>query len=398
MNNSRLESITLLLLFSVLLLLPFHRLYELPLLLLSGLGLWQLLSGKLSLKESPNRDFLWCFGLYFWLLLLASLDSAWPQKSWLITLSSVRFLLSGLAVLSLLKATTLRRYLPKMVSLLLLFWAFDAMLQYVFSADLFGIESYPGRLSGIFGNNVKLGPVLALFLPLLLMFLSKQAAWKFWLGLTVCLLVIVLSGTRSAWLMSGFILLLWFFRQVRRQRLLKLSKMALLALLAGLLLWQVSDDFRLRIERSAAIFNGNEQGLDFALADRLPIWRTAWSVFKAHPINGVGPRAFRQVYADYAEADDVWQQQNTVALHTHHWVLELLAESGIVGLLLFLLMVGRLWIMCRNNMRNSLIWAGSSALMAAFLPLISLYSLFSSFWSVCLWWWILVIFTVIKND
>lgn len=398
MNSSRLEQITLLLLFLVLLLLPFHRLYELPLLLLSGMGLWQLLNAKLSLKESPNREFLWFFGLYFLWLCIASLDSYWPQKSWLITVSSLRFLLSGIAVLSILKAATLRRYLPKMVSFLLLFWAVDAMFQYVFSVDLFGIESYSGRLSGIFGNNVKLGPVLALFLPLLLIFLSKQAAWKTWFGVGVCLLVIVLSGTRSAWLMAGLILLLWFFRQVRQQRWIKLSKMAFLGMLAALLLWQVSDDFRLRVERSAAIFHGDEQGWDFALADRLPIWRTAWSMFKAHPINGVGPRAFRQVYADYADADDVWQKKNEVALHAHHWLLELLAETGVMGLLLFFIMVWRLWMACRNQVQSPLIWAGSSALVAAFLPLVSLYSLFSSFWSVCLWWWILVIFTVLKND
>ena len=44
------------------------------------------------------------------------------------------------------------------------FWAVDALVQGVLGHNLLGQPPYPGRLTGIFGQNVKLGPVLALFL------------------------------------------------------------------------------------------------------------------------------------------------------------------------------------------------------------------------------------------
>ncbi|WP_154224600.1 O-antigen ligase family protein [Marinicella rhabdoformis] len=389
------------LLFLVPVLLPFGRLYELPVLLLSVFGLIHAIKGRHELSSNHTvKLFSSVYALYFLLMFVASIDSYWPDKSWLVTWGSLRFYFAGLAVLLFCSESKYKIHSTLLMSItvLMTFWSVDALVQYLLGHDLFGIQSYPGRLSGVFGMNVKLGPVLALFLPFALMYLKQKSPWLRWLVVAVLLLVIVLSGTRSAWLMAAFVMLAFWWTQVKGRRLVLMVKSMLFLMVATLLLWKVSPDFKQRLERSAAVFQGDSAGLDFALADRLPIWQTAWEMIKAHPLNGVGPRAFRKAYPDYAASNDVWLAQNTQGLHAHHWLLEVMAETGVFGLLLFSAMAFILIQIMIKHKSNQCLWAPAVALVAAFLPVVSLYSIFSSFWSMCLWWVLVLFFVAVKDD
>ena len=378
-------------------LLPFGRLSELPILILAVWGLGLLVSRPLLLWQHESvKTLIWVFLAYFLMTLISSLDSAWPQKSWLITAASVRFLLMGMVVLYLASHETLKTVM-KWVALLAVFWSVDAMVQYVAGVDLLGRASYPGRLTGVFGENVKLGPVMALLLPIL-MIQSHQVGvlWR-WLGVSLAVLVILLSGTRSAWLMMAFVLLMYAWHHVQGRRWLLLLKSTALMVLGVLLLWYFSADFKQRVDRSIHVLNGDVSALDYALADRLPIWHTAIEMYQSHPINGVGASAFRSVYQDFAAEDDVWVQQQGQGLHAHHWVLEVMAETGSVGLLLMLL----LWVVLIRYVRpvfaDDAVWPAGVALLAAMLPVVSLYSLFSSFWSICLWWLVVLLLLGAKH-
>ncbi len=384
--------------FSMWVLLPFGRLAELPVLGLSIIGVYVLIHYRdLMFGSKTVRTFSICFGLYFLMLVVASLDSYWANKSWLITLSSLRFYFAGLALLFYLKDEHVHK-LQRWLLILVTFWTLDALIQYVLGYDLFGITSYPGRLSGVFGMNVKLGPILALLLPFVLMALRESRSIIRWLIVALLVLVIVLSGTRSAWLMMIFVLVTYWWFHVKGRRWLLLIKTMLLSLVACGFLWQFSDDFQTRVSRSMAVFQGDVSGLDFALADRLPIWKTAINMFKAHPINGVGPRAFRKAYTEYATEEDVWIIQNKQGLHAHHWFLELLAETGLVGLLIFGMLSYKLLTMIWLHKNKVNCWSPTVSLMAAFLPVVSLYSLFSSFWSLSLWWVLMMLFLVVKDE
>ncbi len=223
MSQSR---VSLILMFSVMVLLPFGRLAEIPVLLLATWGLWSLFAS--------DRDWLWtavaktyhlCFGLYFLLMALASLDSMWPEKSWLITLGSLRFYLAGLALLRFVDQSDLKLFYWALAAWVA-FVVVDALVQQALGQDLFGIQSYPGRLSGLFGLNVKLGPVLALLLSFVLVFMQDKNPWLRWLLVASVILVIILSGTRSAWLMMAFVLLMYWWFHVKGRRWLLLAKVA----------------------------------------------------------------------------------------------------------------------------------------------------------------------------
>lgn len=392
------HSVVIVLLLSIIALLPFGRLAEVPIIVMMFWGVYLLFKRFNALtKSSEFKSLSYAFLAYFSLTLISAIDSYWPEKSILIALASVRFYLMGLVVIYYASSSMLQQVI-KWTVVLMVVWAIDAMIQNFMGHSLLGQISYPGRLTGVFGQNVKLGPVLALMLPLVMIQMCSYQTWLRWLVVALMVLVILLSGTRSAWLMMGFVLLMFWWHHVKGRRWLLLLKSATLTLLAVVVLWFASNDFQQRIERSLGILQADVQTIDYALADRLPIWKTALNMYVDHPINGVGARAFRQVYSEYSEPGDVWVAQQGGGLHAHHWVLELLAETGTIGLVLMLWMMVVIVRLVKHDFQNNLVWPFSVALMAAMLPVVSLYSLFSSFWSICLWWLLIMLVAGVKKN
>lgn len=392
------QNIIALLMVSVIFLLPFGRLSEVPIILLALTGLLCLLTQWKDLhQKSWFKLFSWAFLAYFLLTSISAIDSYWAEKSWLISLASLRFFLVGLAVLYLASEKTLYKIIM-LTTLVAVFWVVDAGIQYLIGHNLFGEESYPGRLTGVFGHNVKLGPVLALLLPLVLVQLNNVNVWLRWVVTALIIITILLSGTRSAWLMMFFVLFLYWLHHSKERRWLLLVKTSTLVIIAAVGLWFSSEAFQQRIDRTLSLFQGDVAAVDHALADRLPIWTTALNMYAEHPINGVGARAFRMAYKEFAETGDVWVANEGTGLHAHHWVLELLSETGTIGFLLMLFLMVVLFQHVRLSFRSNQVWPYATALLAAMLPVVSLYSLFSSFWSICLWWMLIMLFLGVKHD
>jgi len=384
---------------SVIGLLPFARLSEVPIMVLAVWGLFQLIKQFSHIKSQTwFRSFSWFYLGFLLLAVISSVDSYWPEKSWLVSLSSVRFYLMGILLLSHPKSNELLTIVVKWVVILMIVWSIDALIQAGMGYNLLGLESYPGRLTGVFGQNVKLGPVLVLFLPLILIQSYQFPPWMRWLVVPLVIVVVLLSGTRSAWLMAVFVLLMFWWQHVKGRRLVLMLKVMSLGVIGMMALWFISEDFQQRVDRSVQLFQGDLQALDYALADRLPIWKTAINMYQDHPINGVGARAFRKAYDEYAESDDVWVAQKSGGLHAHHWVLEILAETGTIGFILIVAMLVLIVRYSRAYFQNNQVWPFGVSLMAALLPVVSLYSLFSSFWSICLWWLIISLFIGVKHE
>ena len=83
------------------------------------------------------------------------------------------------------------------------------------------------------------------------------------------------------------------------------------------------------------------RGVDVALSGRLDIWHASLRMAAAHPINGVGVRGFRYAYPQYAPANDHFVVGESCgvgegACHAHQIVLEVLTETGAIGLALWL--------------------------------------------------------------
>lgn len=106
---------------------------------------------------------------------------------------------------------------------------------------------------------------------------------------------------------------------------------------------------------------------DTTSVSRTKLWRVAWSMFVAHPITGVGPDGFRNLYGKYAGVTD-WNRN----IYTNNMYIEMFANLGLLGGLAFLwLVVSALWRAGRDLMRSAvgpmwLLGLGATAALVAF--------------------------------
>lgn len=380
----------LFLVFAVLALNSHSRAAEIPLILLALWAprlLWQ--RGSELLKQPAMTQILALFACYWLPMLLALPDAVDFSKSLQQSLAALRFPLAALTCLCLLHRSWQLLLLFRGVAFLVLFWALDAVLQQVLGRDLFGLPDVYPRLSGIFAADyLRLGLYSALLLPFVLYQFSHPPQWfsirtkpkLFWfvswgLALIFILAVIWLSGTRSGWIMAALALLVWA-AALLRSLLRRWGRARVLAMLLGIgaiggaaLIWsyQHIPSVQARVQQTALVFTGDEAAIDEALSFRLPIWRQAWAIAREHPLNGVGPRGFRQAYAERAGDQDFFMSKEGMgASHAHQLQLAIWTETGLIGLLAFCFGVWMFW----RNWRQAKQWCHSRCLLAA--PALSL--------------------------
>lgn len=380
------------LLLAVLFLLPFGSLPELPILLAALFGLhdtWRAPQPRLDAAAK-----LWSVVfLGYWLPeLISAVDSVAPSKSWLEVASDLRFFPFGYFVLRTMQRSGAPSMLLRGAAIIVLFWALDALVQALFGRSLGGML-HADRLSGIFSDdNLKLGPVMAVLAALpLCWFWQRQQRLLMALSWLLLALVILLAGARAAWL--GFalvtLLMLWHIASTPRRFWTLLAASLVLGALVFAGAWFTSERMQARVQQSLAALKGTEAGLDQALAHRMPIWRASAQMIASHPINGVGVRAFRYAYAENAQSNDIWLTTPTGhAAHAHQIILEILTETGVLGLLCWLTALGflvRAW-RHASKLQRTQAWPWALALITMCFPLNTHLAFYSNFWGGLFFW------------
>jgi O-antigen ligase len=161
--------------------------------------------------------------------------------------------------------------------------------------------------------------------------------------------------------------------------------------------WALRDSSRFgaRVERTLLALQGTDAALDEASAGRLSIWGTALAMSAAHPLTGVGVRGFRYAYPEYAAEKDrfVDATGGTGAAHAHQIVLEVLSETGAIGLVGWLIGLGlavRAWWRADTGARARALAPGL-ALLAMCFPVNTHLAFYSAWWGL-LFWWLLAVY------
>lgn len=259
-------------------------------------------------------------------------------------------------------------------------WTVDGLVQATTGHSLGG-PAVADRLSGIFGaDNLKLGLVLATLSPFALLPAAKRGVLPWLLVAGALGVVILLAGARAAWISYGLALVVTGLRHWGWKRTgLGLLVGGALTLVAA----STSDFLGPRIERTLEALQMKEEGLDFALSGRVVLWQTTGQIILDHPLTGVGTDNFQRAYKAYASPDDQfveWGRDG--AFHAHQIVLEVLAETGLVGLLLWLAGVAialRAWRFAAPAVRERAA-APALALMVTVFPLNTHLAFYSTFW------------------
>ncbi len=238
------------------------------------------------------------------------------------------------------------------------------------------------RLGGVLGPcNLKLGVVLASLSPFLLVAAAQRFGRLGWLvAVALVGVVVLLAGSRASWITYGLVLLLSGWRLLGWKRLLGVFAFgaALLAILAV-----VSPQVRERVARTTQMASASAGGVDDALSGRARIWSAAWCIIQSHPVNGVGPRGFREAFpACDPQPERIAEWGLGPAHHAHQIVLEILSETGAIGLLLWLAgaaMARRAWRYAEAGAREAA-WPAMLALLVTVFPFNTHLAFYSTFW------------------
>lgn len=77
-----------------------------------------------------------------------------------------------------------------------------------------------------------------------------------------------------------------------------------------------------------------------SLGPRRIIFAGAWNMFRDNPVLGGGPGSFRLLFPSYRSPDYHLARVSNVTYYAHNWVLDLLAETGILGAAAYLAFLG----------------------------------------------------------
>lgn len=335
-------------------------------------------------------------GGYVAAALVSAFDSLAPGKSWGTVAALLRYLPLGVYACLVIDGERRLLALYTAVAAVLALWVLDAWLQ-AFTGWSLGGPAEPDRLTGIFGaGNPKLGPTLAVLSPFALWAARRRWGWR---GLAVAFLLmlgpVLLAGSRAAWLCYGLVGLACAWRAAPSWRRFAACVAVALAVLvaAGAVAWQTSTRFEARMARTLDALQGTRSGLDTALSGRLDIWHDSLKMVAAHPWAGVGVRAFRYAYPRFAPAHDHFLVAEACgigegACHAHQIVLEILTETGVVGLALWLaafVLAWRAWRRAGAAARERA-WPVTLALGVMLFPLNTHLAFYSAWWGLLFAW------------
>ncbi len=382
--------------FSYFALLPFRRLAEIPLSIFAISLLFLLRSEVYRAQIKILMPLLLPLFLCFWLpMVLSSFDSYDATKSWTSSLAAIRYFMAAMSIAVLLHSASQRWQLLRWCAYLLVFWAVDGYIQLATGVDLFGISMHADRLNALFGNKYQYyGPTLAMLSPLLLEFARRRwPAWAWGASFALVLGAVMISGMRAGWLAMGMVVVAYFLLMFRKENQeLRRATIALpvLALAVMTISYLVSPTVQERVSRTLTIAQGAESSVDYALSWRLPIFKASINMLKENPVNGVGVRAFPVAYPSYAPADDyhvLKHTDGTGATHAHNIVLEVMADTGgigLAGLIIGFVLAWRAWRgMLPANQQEAFPYV--LALVLILFPLNSHFAIYGTYTSSLIW-------------
>ncbi len=188
-----------------------------------------------------------------------------------------------------------------------------------------------------------------LFIPQSGIYLKILAAYSF----VAMLPPLFLTQSRAGWLGSiaavGTVILLMALRRSKKLFvfLAVLIPVCSVLLLAGA--WRFSETFQRRMQPVVSFLEGQaEEGLGSEARDFRPqTWMDTLDMIREKPLKGYGPAAYRYAYPEFRKR---WGGQRMVTGHPHNEYLELAADFGLIGFVLFAAawLYGSFWILVKS--------------------------------------------------
>lgn len=340
-------------------------------------------------RQRSGAAALWLLVLCFLIPGLLSLPGAVDFDRALST--AARFAAYGLAGLLFLRLSPSESQWPNTVlwmTGLLVLWSLDGIAQEWRGVSLSGYPLFTGlpeghKVTGSMGLDY--GPNLAMLSPFLFEALRLHGRRLPVLWLTVPLLAVAVSLSASRY--SALLLLvsamlcgaLWL--RGRSSNHYWTPVFVVILSVGGLLLpILLVPHLAERLLLLGGSLGASEAEANVALAFRPELWKASWVLFTENWLNGVGLRgASGAMYPILAESEFFPDAMLSRPWHPHLGILEIAADTGLLGVLgylLFLIMVAR-WILATNTAGQGVATTFLCIALLAMFPLSSTLSMYS---------------------
>ncbi len=160
---------------------------------------------------------------------------------------------------------------------------------------------------------------------------------------------LVISGSRGAWVAAGIALVLmlvisaWRFAAVRRRCIVSVFLVVILFAASWPLTGSMIQTGVDRASQELQLMQDQDR-YDTSAGLRVLLWKWASRAFVSHPLTGMGIGSFEhfiKTQPEYREAAEIEPQTARYMLrdHAHSAYMQLLATTGIIGLVLFVVML-----------------------------------------------------------
>lgn len=367
-------------------------LYNYPVAIMALIGLYKVLRTPDAFINDPVIRYFTLAFTCLWLPLLISLiDAVNLSHSLNTVLPYLRFLFAGIFVIDEIGKDEKRlRFIISSIFFIVLFWCLDAIIQFIFGKNLAGFPYDRSYISGMFHPRNTIGHICSILSSISFLYLYIKANNNKYLLLSLIPLffVVLLSGSRSSWVMLalssiGFIIFIYKNTNNKKQILAVTSTVIVVIsiLLASTVV--LHDRTNSRFKETMSLFSTDYESINKATAVRLPIWETATNIFKSNFINGIGPRGFRHVYRDYSPPDNFWHEW--AQTHPHLLFLEILTETGIIGFAGYILLIYMLVNVLRKPGNSIYKYPLFIAVIVSLFPLNAHMAFYGSIWSSMIW-------------
>ncbi len=214
------------------------------------------------------------------------------------------------------------------------------------------IVTYSGRVVSTFGQPNLFSGYLVMVLPMFFLLLEKVKGKKkifFGVPMIVILLGVVVSMSRFALVMVGVLAIISAIFYLRRSRyfIKALIAMGAVVIIIGCIALP-------KIIQSEFIDPYNYRWLMLNTPEkRVYIWQVAVSQGFKKPIFGYGLDNFQQVYTSYftdaPKEASYYSRKVLVVDRAHNYILDIFVYAGIVGVVLWILLVGNVFVRLRKN-------------------------------------------------
>ena len=348
------------------------------------------------------KDKWFCFALIFtiYCLTINSAMSIEPTETLAYSLFFIRWPIFAMALSYwiLNDIQSLKKFLVSM-TVVLFFIIFDTWWQFVFDQDIFGFEKLStNRLTGPFTSPhvgmwlAKLAMLPPLFLILYNKYKLKEQEnyliYLFFIISTVLILSVFITGERMSLLLtlaSIFIVFMGFIFA----KLFSFKKVIILFLLSCIAILFFALSFPETTQRT--FFSAIEKILNWKSSDYGLVWNSAYDVWMQSPVFGVGLHKYREACENLGTYGSSYLNSigSGVCFHPHNISLQLLSETGIVGFILFYIMVCVLAFSSLKIFYIKKLWLSFALVLniifTCFLPIASGTSFFANKYGAIIW-------------